>query len=168
VKARLVVFLTVVLLVGCGDEWQTDPALNPSLTTPAPATTRTTGALEGVERVPGTDGSRGAPAGAERAARVFLRAYLLYGYGRGSMTAAGARMATPTLRRQLRDQPVRMTAEMRKAKPQLTGLRVPSAKPPKGQVLLYADIEDGVSPYTLLLTVVRHRGGWAVARVAGA
>lgn len=158
-----IVCVATLLFAGCGDEWETNPALNGSATTPA---VTTTGPLEGQESLPATDEPRKVPAGAVRAARAFLRDYLPYGYGKGD--GNGWKAATPAERKKLGGQPVRVTPDMRKARPELTGLRVPSTKPPKGQVLLYADVEDGVLPYTLLLTLVKHRGGWAVTEVVGA
>jgi hypothetical protein len=163
-RARLVIVFVVVLFAGCGDEWETDRALNPKATTTAP--------VEGRERIGGdglTDQQHKAAEEAKRYAKRFLKDYLPYGYGRVTVEDFGAGILTPGLRHKLREQPPRMIAGMEKARPELLALRVPGSGPPKrDRVLLFADVEDGVSlPYSLLLTLVRHPDGWAVARVEG-
>lgn len=139
-------------LWACGEQY----AQVPATTTPA--------AVEGRESQSQADPKGKVPKGAERAARVFLRAYLPYSYGRDGVENFGS--VTPALRRQLQQQPPRPTAEMRKARPRVVDLRAMRVQ--RERVLLFADVEDGIQPYSLLLTLVRHGDGWVVADVVGA
>lgn len=129
----------------------------------APATT-TSAPVEGRESQPEADPKGKVSGGTERAARAFLRAYLPYSYGRGAGETFGG--VTLALRRKLQQQPPRLTPEMRKARPRVVDLRATRVQ--RERVLLFADVEDGIQPYSLLLTLIRRGDGWVVADVVGA
>lgn len=136
-------------LWACGEQYVQRPATTP---------------VEGRESPPQSNPKgQQAPERAETAARVFLRGYLPYSYGRGSVEDFGPEIITPDLRQRFREQPPRPHSEARRAQPRVVAMRL--ARVRSDEVLLYADIEDGIAPYTLLLRLVRHLEGWAMAAV---
>jgi hypothetical protein len=102
--------------------------------------------------------------GAATAARVFLRAYLPYSYGRGS--ADRIRSAAPPLVRALHDAPPRVPAAVARARPRLMSVLAEAATGDR-DVLIVAAVDDGRRRYDVRLTVHHDAGRWAVTEISG-
>ena len=181
-SARLALALLAVAAAtaaGCGEAYERGDAgvftLPPRATTvpapvpgPAPAAVaagsqRTDASgTESAEAPPATAVQRRAAAAASHAARVFLRGYLPYSYGKAPAAAIDAVGAA--LRAELASRPPRVPAALaRRARPRLERLQLSSAG--ARAVYLLAHIDDGAAAYVALLTVRRAGARWLVTGV---
>jgi hypothetical protein len=130
-----------------------------SATRPAPSTVRR-------EREPrrAAPVSPGEGRAAATAARVFLRAYLPYSYGRDD--ANRIRGAAPALVRALRGAPPRVPAAVARAHPRLLSV-LASAATSQRDVLIVAAIDDGRRRYDVRLTVHHGADRWVVTEIRG-
>jgi hypothetical protein len=165
--------VVAVTATGCGEAYERGDAgvftlPPPATTVPAPAgvaagSQRTDASgTESAEAPRATAVQRRAAAGASHAARVFLRGYLPYSYGKAP--AAAIHAAGGALRAELARRPPRVPAALaRRARPRLERLQLSSVDP--HAVHLFAHIDDGAAAYVALLTVKRAGRRWLVTGV---
>jgi hypothetical protein len=140
---------------GCG---QLDGGYDKGLSTRSAAETATPTPFATARRALG----RGADQGALRAARRFLRGYLLYAYGRGSALAVDA--ATGALRGRLLREPPRVPEAVRQRRARVANLTTVEGGFERAR--LVADVDDDRTRYSIVLVMTRVRGRtWAVAEV---
>jgi hypothetical protein len=101
-------------------------------------------------------------AGAQHAARLFLRGYLRWLYRHGS---ADVQSATRGLARTVRTHPPRVPLAMHALRPELVAIAMQRRH---GSWQALANISDGSETYELVLLVVRTRGRWVVTSVGAA
>lgn len=163
--------LWVLLLAGCGDEYENGVGI---ITTPSAATVtqpvspRPTTVAAPAPRVE-PEGTEAAPLSrrearilvrAKRPAKVFLRGYLPYSYGRGR--ASRIRRAHPELLVELKRNPPRPVPGLEtEAEPQLRRW-VSAGVVEDGRVVLAAQITDGSA---LMLTLEPRGRSWVVREV---
>ncbi len=112
----------------------------------------------------GPRGPAAAPADAAQDARVFLRGYLAYLYGRAP--ARAIRGATPPLVRRLERERPRVSPATRARHPRIVALT--ARRIAGGRVAATATIADGgVARYPILVVLTRHRGRWQATDLSG-
>jgi hypothetical protein len=173
--ATLALCIATAVAMGCGDQYERGAGVytfaTTSTATAAPGaaapgaaplqSTDSTG-TENTEAPSLTDAQRRDVAGAQRAARIFLRGYLPYSYGQAP--ASRIRAVDPALQRGLAARPPRVPPALaRKARPRV--VRMQRSGVPDGAVLLIAQIDDGDGRYTTLLELRRAGSVWRVVRV---
>lgn len=103
------------------------------------------------------------PAGADAAARRFLRGYIALLYGRG--TLRDVTDASAPVRRALRESVPRVPAGQRQRRPRVVDLRL--VRQAHGAVLATASIDDGdLAVYPIVFALDRRDGRWVVARLS--
>jgi hypothetical protein len=150
----LLLALSIATLVGPGDGPR-DATVPPSVGAPPDP-------LIGTPRrsSPAADA---VPAGADAAARRFLRGYLALLYGRG--TVRDVTDASRPVRRALRANVPRVPPGQRQRRPRVVDLRLIRQAP--AAVLATASVDDGdLAVYPIVFALDRRDGRWVVARLS--
>lgn len=162
--------LLVLVLAGCGDEYEHGAGVYPQHTQTVPATPvypseagrqQPRPPSEGTELQRLTPAQRVAVDRATAAAREFLSGYVPYMYGR--YPAQRIRRTRAGMRRKLEREAPRVTADMARARPELRALDLSGFQ--RGRVILLARVADGRTTYPVVLTLQRVHGRWIVIEV---
>ncbi len=159
----LVGVLVVLSLLGGGRDRERAATAAP----PPPSATPTATVDPAEVPVPSEEGGDGPPPSAielergRRAARIFLRSYLRYSYGKAD--AAMLPNATDSLREELGENRPRVPAADRKPRPRIELLQVDGAG--DGRIALIAMIENRGRRHSLRLELARYATEWLVTAV---
>lgn len=102
---------------------------------------------------------------AERTARRFLAGYLPYSYGRGEMTAAAGRIASPALADELAESPPRVPADVQELTPRISALQAEAVA--TDSIEFVALIDDGARSYSLAMALEPAGRAWQVTGLGG-